>query len=230
MTVTVLNEGDYNEIFSVFVYANRTKPTNYTIFAVSDSLDPGANKTHEVSWDTTGVTWGMYNISAYVPPVPSEVDTDDNLFIDDTVTVTAPPAHDIAITNVVPSPTTVTVGDSVTISVTVENEGEIDETFNVTVYYDDTSIETETDIVLESGTSTTLTFTWDTTDVAKGTYTIKAEAVVAVDDDTDDNLFTDGTVKIRGAAAPNILIYAVVGAIAAIAIAAAAIYILKFRK
>jgi len=104
--------------------------------------------------------------------------------------------HDIAITNVVPSPIEVVKPNPVSINVTVENEGYFNETFDVTVYYNVTAVDTKTGIFLENGTSTTLTFTWDTTPVEGGNYTIKAEAVVAVDDDPSDNLFTDGTVTL----------------------------------
>jgi len=139
--------------------------------------------------------------------------------------------HDIAVTSVTPDPTEVDVGDSVTINVTVANQGDYNETFDVTVYYDNTTIETETDISLENGTSTTLTFTWDTTGVAKGTYTIKAEAILDLDEDTADNTReAENPVKVREAAAPpNIIIFAVV-AVVAIIIIAAVVYIVKFRK
>ncbi len=137
---------------------------------------------------------------------------------------------DVAITNVVPSHTEVTVGENVAITVTVENEGNFDETFNVAVYYDGTLIENKTAIFLDSGNSTILIFTWDTTDVVKGTYTIKAEANVVPDEiDTADNTFEDGTVKVRGAAAPDILLYAAIGIVIIIA-AAIAIYFVRFRK
>jgi len=130
----------------------------------------------------------------------------------------------------VPSSNEVTVGDNVTIDVTVENEGHYNETFDVTVYYDDTAIDTETDIFLASGNQTTLTFTWDTTDVAKGTYTISAEVPpVTGEDDIDDNTYDDGTVKVSGKAAPDILLYAAVGIVIIIG-AAVAIYFIWFRK
>ena len=204
-------------------------------------LAPGNTTTSTFTWNTTGVEAGNYTISARASTVPDETDTTDNLFVPPpldvppfsptSVTVTAPPAHDIAITSVVPSPTEVTIGGNVTISVNVENEGDFDETFDVTVYYDDTPIETKTDISLEDGTSTTLTFTWDTTDVAEGTYTIKATAsVVPNETETADNTRIDGTVRVKvRKAPPNILLYVAV-AVVAMVIIAAVIYIVKIRK
>lgn len=95
-----------------------------------------------------------------------------------TTTLTAvygppPEVHDVAVTNVVPSPTSVTVGDSVSIDVAVENQGNFAETFDVTVYYDDTVIDSMTGVSLGSGGSDVLSFTWDTTGVAPGTLCYK---------------------------------------------------------
>jgi hypothetical protein len=105
--------------------------------------------------------------------------------------------HDIAVTDVRPSPTTVIVGEPVSIEVDVLNEGTAEETFDLNVYYDTTLIGTVT-VTLSAGASTTLTFTWDTTGVTPGTYTIKAEVPpVLGETDIDDNEFIDDKVTIR---------------------------------
>ena len=250
INVTVTNEGNYTETsatFNVSVYADVTvyEPTydptlvkiikNTTVVGdeivvgtktIPAPLAIGATTTLTFTWDTTGITGGDYTISA---EVKGDDDTRDNLFIGGAVEILA---HNIAITNVVPSPTSVAVGENVTITVTVENEGNFDETFNVTVYYDDTAIGMQPVPNLLSGSTMNLTFTWDTTPVAKGTYTIKAVASVVPEEiNTDDNTFTfDGTVKV-GVEAPNVLLYAAVGiVIVAIIAAGIAVYIIKFRK
>jgi len=104
--------------------------------------------------------------------------------------------HDIAVTDVRPSPTNVIVGNPVFIDVDVLNEGTVQETFDVNTYYDGTLIGTMS-VTLSSGASTTLTFTWDTTNVSPGTYTIRAE-VPPVTGETHiaDNEFIDGKVTI----------------------------------
>jgi len=52
-------------------------------------------------------------------------------------------------------------------------------------------------VTLEAGSSATVTFTWNTTGFAKGNYTISAYASpVQGETDTEDNLLTDGSVKI----------------------------------
>jgi len=58
------------------------------------------------------------------------------------------------------------------------------------------AIQTQT-VILESGASTTLTFTWNTTGFAYGNYTLWAYAEpVEGETDTTDNLYVDGTVQI----------------------------------
>ncbi len=107
-------------------------------------------------------------------------------------------AHDIAIISVLPSPTTVKTGESVSISVTIINEGNFTETFNVTTYYSNIPIETQTAITLTSGNSITLAFNWIAVDVAAGDYTIKAVASrVENETDLNDNTYTDNTVIIE---------------------------------
>jgi len=248
INVTVTNEGNYTETsgtFNVTVYADTTvyeytydaadqRIKNTTVVgdeiivgttALIEPLAPDSTTTLTFTWDTADVAGGIYTISA---EVKGDDDTRNNFFIDGTVAVLV---HDIAVTNVVPSPTEVTIGENVIINVSVENEGHFNETFDVTVYYDGTAIDTETGISLENGTSTTLTFTWDTTDVAKDTYTIKAVASAVPDEiDTEDNTSTfDGTVTVRGAAAPDILPYVAVVIVIIIG-AAIAVYFLWFRK
>jgi len=82
----------------------------------------------------------------------------------------------LVINSVTPSQTSATAGDSVSINATVTNEGYETETFNVTAYYNTTAIETQTVTSLAAGNSTTLTFTWDTTNVAASNYTVKVKA------------------------------------------------------
>ncbi|MEM3697926.1 MAG: M14 family zinc carboxypeptidase, partial [Candidatus Bathyarchaeia archaeon] len=103
-------------------------------------------------------------------------------------------AYNTATTDITPLKTIVGQGYTINITVTVANKGEFTETFNVTLYANTTEIETK-EITLESGASKTLTFTWNTTDYAKGNYTISAYAwPVLGETDTVDNTFTDGWV------------------------------------
>jgi len=105
--------------------------------------------------------------------------------------------HDIAVTSVTLSETIVHQGYSLNINVTVLNQGIYTETFNVTVYANTAVIGTLTGIVLNSKTTTTITFTWNTAGVTLGSHRIKAEAsIVPEETDTGDNTFIDGTISI----------------------------------
>lgn len=114
------------------------------------------------------------------------------------VTVAPLPVHDVAVTTVSSAITTVTVGDAVSVTVIVENQGDLSETFNVTAYYDTSIIGEKTVTTLESEASETLSFTWNTSGVAAGEYTIKAEAST-VDGETEtlDNIGIDDTITVE---------------------------------
>jgi len=106
------------------------------------------------------------------------------------------PVLDVAVTNVTPSKTVVGQSYSMHINVTVQNQGDYIQTFNVTVYYNDTAITMPNGkpyqtVTIASGDSTTITFTWNTTGVAYGNYTITAKATpVPGETDTLDNMRT----------------------------------------
>ena len=105
--------------------------------------------------------------------------------------------HDIAVIDVKPYKTVIGQNRSTSIFVTVENQGDAIEDFYVTVYYNTSIIGTQYVNGLAIGTETTLEFTWNTTGVIKGNYTLKAEASTVQDEtDTSDNIYTDGTIKI----------------------------------
>ncbi len=113
------------------------------------------------------------------------------------VSVSPIQVHDIAVISVVPFPTTVVSGQSVKISVTVENQGDFTESFSVTTFYDDNVIGTQTVTTLAADTSMILTYMWTTVDVSEGIYTISANATVVGDEvDIDDNTYVDDTVTV----------------------------------
>jgi hypothetical protein len=103
---------------------------------------------------------------------------------------------DVAVTTVAPLKTVIGQGYSCNVSVTVENHGGYDETFNVTVYANQTSIGKQA-ITLLTGTFETIIFTWNTTSYTKGNYTMKAVAdSVQGETNTTDNTFIDGQMLI----------------------------------
>jgi hypothetical protein len=105
-------------------------------------------------------------------------------------------AYDVAVTNVTALKTIVGLGYPMNVSATVANQGDLTETFNVTLLANSTVIQTKT-LMLASKSSTVVTFTWNTTGFAKGNYTLKASAeTIFAETDTGDNIFNDGLVHV----------------------------------
>jgi len=226
ISVVVKNNGTVAETFNVTAYYDNTAIDTKT----ATNLAPSATITLTFTWDTTDVAIGEYTISANASVVEGETYTDDNTLIDGTVKI-IPLVHDVAVVTVTPSPTEVTAGESVSISVVVKNEGTQAETFNVTAYYDTTAIDTKTVTNLASGATTTLTFTWDTTDVAEGNYTIKAVAnTVAGETDTANNTKVNGTVTVTAPPPPEFPTTLVIAIIIVIIVVAAAALLYIRRK
>jgi hypothetical protein len=175
-SVTVQNKGQLTETCNVTLhYVNYTTPI--VIGTDSFPLASGASQTPVFTWNTTGVVVGKHTISAYVQPLPFETNTANNNL---TCTVNIVDDPDIALTNVTYSKTLVGKGLSMPIQVTTKNLGPVTETFNVTVYANATltrQIIVQTlQVTLASGKSTNTTFTWNTTGLAYGNYTISAYA------------------------------------------------------
>lgn len=143
-----------------------------------------------------------------------------------------PMNHDIAVTLITPYPTTVALGEQISINVTVRNQGDFDETFNVTVSYDGNVIETQSNISLGVGAQKIVTFTWDTTDVAADMYTIEAEvAPVAGETDTADNTETYSPITIEAAPGWVLDPYVIVAVVVvAVVVLAALVYFFRVRK
>jgi hypothetical protein len=103
---------------------------------------------------------------------------------------------DVAITNVKPSKTVIGQGYNLNINVTVANQGDYTETFNLNLYANATLIKAKA-VILTSGNSTTVTFICNTSGFVKGNYTISVVAhQVLGETDTADNRKEDGWVLI----------------------------------
>jgi len=163
-----------------------TWPYSYQWY-LNDNPISGANSS---SWTFTSTSTGSYTV--YVKITDSiGIQTTSNI-----ADVTVRSTHDVAVTNVTSSKTVVGQGFSTSINVTVADEGSYNETFNVTAYVNATSIASQS-VTLSSGTSTTITFNWNTTGFAKGNYTISAYASPVPDENyTADNNCTGDSVLI----------------------------------
>lgn len=171
-------------------------PHNNTIFL--DIISSSSNGTYEDSFRLHNHTAiREYHVYATANAIGYPTTMNQTTFLVNPIGV-----HDIAVTSVMRFKTVVGQGYCLSINVTVENQGYFTESFNVSVFYDNTIIilpdgKNHTTTTLPSGNSTTLTFTWNTTGVAKGNYTITAEAIqVPGETDTTDNTLTDGWVVV----------------------------------
>lgn len=199
INVTVANKGTATETFNVGTYYDSTLIATLQVSA----LAPNTQATLIFIWDTSLVPEGFYQISAYAP-LPNDIDVSDNTYIDGVVQVkTKPPPlmfHDVAVLNVTPSSTSVYIGETLDIDVEVKNQGNYTESFNVTVYYDSSTIGTLPVDRLEAGAKKTLVFHWNTGNVPEGNYTLRAEAsLVPGDINPENNSFVDGVVKVVAA-------------------------------
>ena len=203
INVSLWNKGSFDE-----TDISITTSYNTTVFnSTSISLARGEKLTIPILWNTTNVPIGNYTIcvnATLAPPIIDE-DRSDNIKTCQIEVTTG--VHDINVTDVKPSvpgidPTKPIPIKNITcqslcvaIYVTVKNEGNYTETFNVTAYYNSNVINYTTVTNLPPGENTTVTFTWNTTGVAKGNYTIKAIAdTVPGETDVADNTLSDGWV------------------------------------
>jgi KaiC/GvpD/RAD55 family RecA-like ATPase len=202
VTILVKNEGSVSETFNVTAYYNSTAIETQIVA----NLVPGANKTLYVIWNTTGVSIGNYTIRVEASNVTDETDTTDNIFVDGIVSISMLYVHDVAVIRVTPSATEVYIEQTISILVVVKNEGTAAETFNVTIYLNETAIETQKVIDLTPSEEKSLTFYWNTTGFAGNSrYIVKAVASqVFEENDKFDNVLESGIVTLKSSAQPSI--------------------------
>ncbi|NWG10750.1 PKD domain-containing protein [Candidatus Bathyarchaeota archaeon] len=112
--------------------------------------------------------------------------------------------HDIAILNV-NSQDDVYIGQVVNITVTAKNEGTVTESFNVTVFRNETLIGTQLVLNLASNAELILNFQWNTSDITQtNIFLIKATAdTVPGESDVLDNTYIGDTARVREVSASS---------------------------
>lgn len=194
VSVSVANEGNRSEDFTVNLYANGT-----VIGAVDVlNLTAGAVRNLVYSWNTAGLIANTsYQVRAEATLVPGETDQVDNVFVDGYLLVKQR-NHDVAVNRVTPQFTTVFEGQKVNVTVAVANNGAFYETFNVTLYYDNASVAIKNVANLPYGEGQNLIFVWATTGVGSNrSYGMRAVASqVPGETDTLNNTFTDGSITV----------------------------------
>jgi hypothetical protein len=221
LTTLVRNQGTVSESFNVSTYFDGL------LLGTADITDlpPYAMMSFYYAVNSSMLTVGTHTISASIPPIPKEADLSGNYFVD-TVEVTpvaAVPIHDIGITDIQLSNTTVYVGETLGINVIVINDGNFSETFDLSVYYNSSLIQTR-QVSLAPSTQATFAFTWNTSSVSPGFYQMSADAPLPADPTPWDNSLVDGIVQVKSRIAPppflptlNILVFSIIVALALIA-------------
>ena len=147
------------------------------------------------------------------------------------VTITLGLGHDIAVTDVKVSKSRVNAGEIVYIDVTVLNKGVATETFNVETYYGQNMIEKKPVSNLAPSASFSLQFSWDTSNVPGGVYTVKAVAVDVVGElYSPDNTKVDGTVEVLSSGTEFPIIIIAAAAVVVVVVIVAALLLLRRRK
>jgi hypothetical protein len=162
-------------------------PATDVVLTAPGSVDSSSTSYRFSYWDVDGISQG-----SQVDPITVTMNAAHSATAHYTLTT----PMNIVITKVTAIKKIVGQGFSTPIIVTLTNQGNHSETFNVTVYANTTAIQTET-LTLTSQSFATITFTWDTSGFAKGNYTISAYAwPVLGETDTADNNFTGGWVLV----------------------------------
>jgi cytochrome c biogenesis protein CcdA len=107
--------------------------------------------------------------------------------------------HDVAILSVTPASCSILKGEILGINVTVMNKGKQPESFDATVFCNDTVVGTLFVESLEQNTVKVLTFYWNTTEVQEGPYVLSAYVPPVKNEiNVDDNdYYFDGIVEVK---------------------------------
>jgi len=176
-------------------YVNNSVPLTFTVYDFSSipwigySLDNQPNATLIENITLAGLSEGFHSVVVYAN------DTFGNMGASERVDF-AVSTHDVAVVNVVPLKAIVGQGSTMIVNVTVENNGLHAETFSVTAYANTTVISIR-EVTLDSGDSTVITLTWNTTAFPRGNYTISVVAdTVQYEMHSEDNTHIDGTIRV----------------------------------
>jgi CSLREA domain-containing protein len=152
------------------------------------TLEPHSSTTASFTWDTTGVLPGDYSLTATAVGPAGDMNTGNNS-LPTTATVRLP-AHDVAVVAInAPAVVVLGLGSTTSVEVTAANPGTFDETFSVSLEASGGGVGgSPQPVTLAPGSSTTVSFTWDTTGLSPAEYALTATAsVVPGETNTADN-------------------------------------------
>ena len=190
-----------DSLVAVFTYSAPRPLANETVsFDATPSYAHGGDIV-EYNWDF-GDGWagqgiavdhkyvqlGTYNVTLTV--------TDDEGFSSACgVTINAL-VHNLAVMNIAPTANEINEGQTLNVTVLVENNGNFTETFDVTIHANNTAIQTNTVFNLAPATQASLTFTWFTEGVKPGNYTMSAEIRASGETYGGDDIKVGAVVKV----------------------------------
>ena len=189
-------EGKETGIYGLdVVYVENGTETAFGAVEITTSL----NATHQYTFNWTALSQDEEGVDV-------QVDSDgDGVFeyafaSDNELTrhefAVATNGHDTGITEIVTPKNVLGEGYGLLTNVTVVNYGAYSETSNITLYVNETLAESQT-ITLVGGNTTTVTFTLDTSGLARGNYTVSAYAWPVLNETyTDDNLLVGGWIQV----------------------------------
>jgi len=191
--VTLKNNGTEVESFSVEVYANSTIIGEINI----SHLSPAKILKKILNWNTTGFKEGKYVISANILALKDE-NMKNNNFIDGIIHLRLPLRrfHDLAVEYVSVDKHEATIGETVTITVQVKNEGNFTEKFNVRVYANQTLTESQTLENVAPSEEKIIVFVWNTTGFKEGKYIVKAEIPPLLTEENTENNYKYETITL----------------------------------
>ena len=192
-TVVVQNEGDADADADTTVTLHLGEDTAALDSATVSALAVDGESTVTLEWDTDGAAAGEHSVRALGQTVgDGNADNDSK-----SVTVTlAEPLVDVAVKSITASATEAVVGDTVDFTVTLENGGNVRAVspevslFDADGAEDAEPLETVTADTIPVGDTKTVTISWDTDEADAGTYTLRAVATVADDDDASNDSAT----------------------------------------
>lgn len=164
------------------------------------SFEPGENYVNASSFIPDTATLGNANVTA---AIYDKLPENGGVLYSPAISITFEIVEkrviniDVAVVAVIPSKTVAQSGETVQIMVIVRNNGEEADSFNVTLYYDNTVIDKKLVTELAPSAEQQMFFEWNTTSVPLGSHVIKAVAdAVEGETNVDNNIFVDGTVTV----------------------------------
>jgi len=186
---------------------------NYSVHALTNSLIKSFNLNPDklLGFDVSGLEQnntyfyvafpeelmqGPYQVYVDHSPIgQSRIDANGNMYVVFTYANNASTVEIVHTSvNVTTSKTVVGLGYTLSANCTVRNEANLSETLNVTLYVNSTSTLLQV-LTLQSGGSSTLIFTWNTTSYAYGKYDVSAMTnATQAETGAEYNTYIDGTI------------------------------------